>query len=207
MNDEDEERSDDDAQPASHEAAGRELVDDFPDDVPGVGSGRPERLLAEIARAQPDVADAFRKLCAAILGKLDARPREIVVLRVAARVGATATYVWQPHVNIGLEVGLDGGAIARIAAIDAPPDDTVDGVVVRATDEILADGVIDAETRGRLERAGIAPIDLLLTAQTYRTVATIVTTFALDPEPGFGAVAGLASAAEARRTHYAAGGA
>ena len=86
---------------------------------------------------------------------------------------------------MGRRSGLDGEDIARIAyGPDAPYWDAVDQAFLRSVDELVADGVISAETWDVLAQH-LDPqqlLDLIFTIGAYQTIGWMLRSFDLDFE-------------------------
>ncbi|MCU1454141.1 MAG: carboxymuconolactone decarboxylase [Acidimicrobiales bacterium] len=80
-----------------------------------------------------------------LAGKLPARERELLILRIGWR--CRAEYEWAQHVTIGRATGLTDEEIERIkAGPDAPGWAPFDAVLLRAADELKDDSCIGDET-------------------------------------------------------------
>jgi 4-carboxymuconolactone decarboxylase len=116
-------------------------------------------------------------------GALDARTRELVILRVAWR--CNAAYEWAQHVAIAREAGLSAAEIRSVAS--AVPDDgwsPEDTAVLRAVDE-LHDGhcISDAtwsELQGFLDEHQL--IELPVLAGHYALLAGALNSFGVEVE-------------------------
>lgn len=105
-------------------------------------------------------------------GTLPRPDAEVVILRVAWRVGAA--YEWHQHVLLGARAGLDAEQIERCAT------DTVDGwpprqaTLVSATDELLASARLSDATWAAVDRElGVeGAIELCLLVGQYQGLAT-----------------------------------
>src|SRR6185503_4527851 len=117
---------------------------------PERGGGRPKGLnaLGTLAR-HPALTRAFHTFNGHVLfaTTLSPRQRELLVLRVAA--ARQAAYEWEQHVVLAADAGLGAEEIARIAeGPGAPGWSPLDGALVRAVDELLADAEITDATWG-----------------------------------------------------------
>ena len=82
---------------------------------------------------------------------LDARIRELVILRTAARCGSD--YEWGQHVAIGRLAGLADDEIVRAGSFDPDPGcPPWDAILLRATDQLVMDHRIDDHTWTALAR-------------------------------------------------------
>lgn len=128
----------------------------------------------------PAAAQAFLTFNGHVLmaTTLTERQRELLVLRVATLRGSN--YEWAQHVFVGHDVGLDDEDIARIAlGPDAPFWDELDAALLRAADELIADGAICASTWevlvGHLDTRQI--LDVIFTVGAYETLAFVLRSF------------------------------
>jgi 4-carboxymuconolactone decarboxylase len=113
---------------------------------------------------------------------LDARHRELMILRVAARTGSD--YEWAQHVRIATGVGVTEAEIAAVTnessddrAWSAPEAD-----LLRATDELIDDHVVADATWARLaehldERQ---LMELVFVVGTYTALAMAFNSFGLQ---------------------------
>jgi len=130
----------------------------------------------------------FAQLGGAILGRaeLDARLRELAILRVAQ--GSPATYEWQQHVPMARACGATGDEIAALERGDA--DAACFGererILLRFTDELLAGARVSDGTLGEM-RASFSDRELceaILTVGYYMMVARFLETTGVDLETG-----------------------
>ncbi len=106
--------------------------------------------------------------------KLNERVRELVVLRIAAKMGSE--YEWAQHVPVALECGFKPDEIEQLrigSELDSWPE--FDRALVAATDGLLADGDVDDATWATLaERLDDAALlDLVFTIGGYATLAMV----------------------------------
>ena len=124
----------------------------------------------------PELAQAYFTLNGHVLmaTTLSERQRELLVLRVAAV--RKSGYEWAQHVFVGRDVGLTDEEIGRIAyGPDAPFWSELDAAMLRAVDELIADGGISASTWETLtaELDVKQVLDLICTVGTYETLARV----------------------------------
>ncbi len=112
---------------------------------------------------------------------LDARQRELLVLRVAARRGAE--YEWLQHVVIARDLGFTDADIERVA--EGPHADgwsAIDAAMLRAVDELVADAQITDDTwavlAGELDRHQL--MDLVFTVGAYDLLAMAMRSFGVE---------------------------
>ncbi|MBO0855584.1 MAG: carboxymuconolactone decarboxylase family protein [Nocardia sp.] len=137
----------------------------------------------------PELASAWLSYNGALLERstLDARYRELVILRVALRTGSE--YEWIQHVRIGAAAGLTAEQIERVrldpAASPAPP---AERLLVAAADE-LVDGhtLTDATWAALTQHFGTRELlELLFVAGSYLCLALVFNTVGLQIDPGTG---------------------
>jgi alkylhydroperoxidase family enzyme len=112
---------------------------------------------------------------------LDARQRELLVLRVAARRGAE--YEWRQHVYIAHDLGFTDADIERVA--EGPHADgwsPIDAAMLRAVDELVADAQIADDTwavlADELDRHQL--MDLVFTVGAYDLLAMAFKSFGVE---------------------------
>jgi alkylhydroperoxidase family enzyme len=146
------------------------------------GGPRGLNVLGTLAQ-HPTLMQAYHTFNGHILytNSLDARQRELLVLRVAARRGAE--YEWRQHVHIARDLGYGDTDIERIAeGPDAAGWAPLDAAMLRAVDELLADAAItDAtwdELAGELDRHQL--MDLVFTVGAYDLLAMAFKSFGVE---------------------------
>lgn len=159
------------------------------DQVPRAGSGHPRDPLnfdiIGVLAQHPKMARVFLSYNAFLLqrGELPVRLRELAVLRLAhARRSA---FFWGEHVRVATAGGLPEEDIARVARSN-DEFDGLDRLVLEATDQMLADGQVDAPTWHRLvdEIGTHQAMELIFVVGTYAMLATACATWRLAPPPG-----------------------
>jgi AhpD family alkylhydroperoxidase len=139
--------------------------------------------LSTLAR-HPALTKAFLKFSNYLLFRstLDARLRELAVLRVADRKGCE--YEWAHHVFIGKAEGLTDDDIAGIQRGEA--NDPFDQTVLDAVDELDEQSQIsDATWAALCERLDERQrMDLVFTIGGYGLMAMAYNTFGIKPESG-----------------------
>ncbi|MBL7496365.1 carboxymuconolactone decarboxylase family protein [Frankia sp. CNm7] len=116
---------------------------------------------------------------------LSERQRELLVLRVATL--RQSAYEWAQHLYMGRDAGLTDEEIARISwGPDAPFWTPLESALLRAVDELVADGAISQPTWDVLASDLDAQqlLDVIFTVGAYETIAWMMRSFdlALDPE-------------------------
>jgi alkylhydroperoxidase family enzyme len=173
--------------------------DQWGDDVrAGIAALRPAGATQELRRSKdgpkglnvlgtlaqhPALMQAYHTFNGHILytNSLDARQRELLVLRIAARRGAE--YEWRQHVHIAHELGFTDADIERIAegphAADWSP---LEAAMLRAVDQLVADAHIDDETwtvlADELDRHQM--MDLVFTVGAYDLLAMAFKSFGVQ---------------------------
>src|SRR5262249_61727364 len=114
------------------------------------GAPRRVNVLGTLAQ-HPALMQAYHTFNGHILytNSLDARQRELLILRVAARRGAE--YEWRQHVHIARDLGFGDDDIERIAeGPQAAGWSPLDAAMLRAVDELVADAEITEGTWNEL---------------------------------------------------------
>jgi alkylhydroperoxidase family enzyme len=115
---------------------------------------------------------------------LDARLRELAVLRVAWRT--RSTYEWVQHVRLAQRYGV---TVEEIEAVGAGPTDPcwtgLDGEVLRATDQLLDGYRIADETWDRLANQldETSLIELIFVVGTYTSLAMVFNSLGVELDP------------------------
>jgi alkylhydroperoxidase family enzyme len=115
---------------------------------------------------------------------LDARHRELVILRVAWR--ARSHYEWAQHARMALGLGFSR---AQLEAIGRGPDDPIwdgfDRLLLRATDQLVDRHRLDdatwAELASRFDTREL--LEFLFVAGSYLCLAMVFNSVALQPDP------------------------
>lgn len=117
-------------------------------------------------------------------GKLPVRVREIVIIRVGARLGSD--YEWSQHVPIGLEAGLSHDEIWALAGGADVHWSERDRAVIDAVDEMhTAAKISDGTWRVLREYFSEAQlVELPLLAGAYTGLAYFLNSFEVEVEPG-----------------------
>jgi alkylhydroperoxidase family enzyme len=146
------------------------------------GGPRGLNVLGTLAQ-HPALMHAYHTFNGHILytNSLDARQRELLVLRVAARRGAE--YEWRQHVHIARDLGFGDADIERIAeGPDAAGWPPLDAAMLRAVDELLVDAAITDTTwnvlASELDRHQL--MDLVFTVGAYDLLAMAFKSFGVE---------------------------
>ncbi|EFG75434.1 alkylhydroperoxidase AhpD family core domain protein [Mycobacterium parascrofulaceum ATCC BAA-614] len=157
--------------------------------VPRAGSGHamdPLKfdIIGLLAR-HPEMARAFLTFNGFLLrrGELSPRLRELAILRVAKT--RRSAFFWGEHTKVAVESGVPQEDITRLAEGNEGFSG-VDLLVLAATDEMLADGRVQAETWEHLVAAldTHAAMELIFVVGTYTMLAMAFRTWGLAPPPG-----------------------
>lgn len=153
-----------------------------------LAAGLPPLNIFRMLPHAPTFLRGFGRLGTAILSHaaLDARVRELIILRVGQR--SPAPYEWQQHVPIGRACGVSDEEIAALERDDtaAPCFDEGARVMLRLTDELLAgprasDGTL-AAVRSHFSDRELC--EAILTIGFYMMVARFLETTGVDLEAG-----------------------
>ncbi len=128
----------------------------------------------------PTLAQAFHTFNGHILfgTTLSPRQRELLVLRVAAI--RDSTYEWRQHVVLAADAGITDEEVGWLAeGPDAPGWSPLDGAMVRAVDELIADATITDATWAVLAGSLGAQqlMDLVFTVGAYDVLAMALRSF------------------------------
>jgi len=157
-----------------------------PEEVRTLLAAAPPLNIFRMLPHAPTLMRGFQQLGAAILGRaeLDARLRELVILRIGQR--SPAPYEWQQHVPIARACGVADEEIAALERGDAGAAcfGERERVLLRLTDELLAGPRASDETlaamRGPYGDREIC--EAVLTIGFYMMVARFLETTGVDLE-------------------------
>lgn len=161
-------------------------IDDASDDVRALAASLPPLNIFRMLPHAPTFVRGFGQLGTAILSQaeLDARLRELVILRVGRR--SPAPYEWQQHVPIGRTCGVSDEEIAALERDDAEAAcfDARARAVLRLTDELLvapraSDAALEQMRRHFSDRE---LCEAVLTIGFYMMVARFLETTGVDLE-------------------------
>jgi alkylhydroperoxidase family enzyme len=155
----------------------------------GLAAGVPDRVAqANILRfglRHPKVAAVLAAMIevAVLDGALDARLREIAILRVGWRIGSV--YEWSNHVGVARGAGLTDAEVVAVRTADAAVLSDADRLAIRVVDEVLdATRVSEstlAEARALLGD-GDELLELVMIPGFYRAIGSMLLTFAVPLE-------------------------
>lgn len=159
-----------------------------PEDVRSLAAGLPQLNIFRMLPHAPTFLRGFGQLGTAILSQaaLDARVRELIILRVGKR--SPAPYEWQQHVPIGRACGVSDEEITalELGDVDAACFDERDRAILRLTDELLvaprASDATLAAVRARCSDRELC--EAVITIGFYMLVARFLETTGVDPETG-----------------------
>lgn len=116
-------------------------------------------------------------------GRLDARERELMILRTAWN--CRSEYEWGQHVDVGLGVGLDDEAIVRIRRGAGAAIGTRERTLLRACDELHRDRTLSEPTFVAIHDEGgdAAIIEITMLIGHYAMLAGFLTTAGITLEP------------------------
>lgn len=135
----------------------------------------------------PAAGGAAGRLLTTLLfeGSLDARTRELVILRTGWRSGSE--YEFCQHVGVSRRLKIPEQDILGVRDPDSCPSySEVDRAVIRMADELVEGTEVSPATWAVLARAYAAPqlIELLLVAGTWRMFATLFNSARVPLDPG-----------------------
>ncbi|MFQ5416827.1 MAG: carboxymuconolactone decarboxylase family protein [Myxococcota bacterium] len=147
-----------------------------------------ELNIFRVLLAHPELAKRVNDLLLTLLlrGRLDARLRELVIMRLGWATGCE--YEWAQHWRIALQLGL--GEADLLAVRDWRDSDVLsdaDKAVLAATDEVLADGAVSPETWARcasLVGGAEALLELVAAIGTWRMISVVLRTLEIPLEDG-----------------------
>jgi alkylhydroperoxidase family enzyme len=152
--------------------------------LPSRDPGRPKGLnvLGTLAR-HPALARAYHTFNGHVLfaSTISPRQRELLVLRVATRRGSE--YEWAQHVILAADAGITADEVERVVrGPDAPGWSPLEGALLAATDELLADARIADGTWATLaaELDEQQLMDVVFTVGAYDLLAMALRSFAVE---------------------------
>ncbi|MGE5280940.1 MAG: carboxymuconolactone decarboxylase family protein [Chloroflexota bacterium] len=146
--------------------------------------GRPPRIFTTLGRHR----GLFRRwlwFAGALMpgGKLPRAETELVILRVAHNAGSA--YEWAQHERIAVRAGLGETEVARVReGPDAEGWSERQALLLRAADEMHADGRIGDELWGRLSAQldEVRLIELCMLIGHYEMLAMTLNTLRVEPD-------------------------
>ncbi|GAA4048486.1 carboxymuconolactone decarboxylase family protein [Parerythrobacter jejuensis] len=164
----------------------REALAPFTDPSNKVGGGRVLNIFRTLVRA-PKAMAGFLAWGNYILSRRNALPereREMVILRTGWN--CKSGYEFAQHTRIGKACGLTPDEIERIKqGPDAPGWTTLEGAMLRASDELVANHFVSDATWAQLEELGDkGRMDLVFTVGQYTQVSMMLNSFGIQLEDG-----------------------
>jgi len=159
-----------------------------PEELQKLIAGLPPLNIFRMLGHVETLARGFAQLGGAILGraKLDARLRELVILRVGAR--SPAAYEWQQHVPIARATGATDEEIAAMERDkpEAPSFGARERAILSLTDELLATPRASDATLAAMRKEFYDQelCEAVLTIGYYMMVARFLETTGVDLETG-----------------------
>ncbi len=111
-------------------------------------------------------------------GTLDARLREIAILRVGWRIGSV--YEWSNHVPIARRAGMSDTEIVAVRDADGAVLTPADLLAIRVADEVLDHDRVSAATLAEARSLlgdGDALVELVAIPGSYRLIGSLLHTF------------------------------
>ena len=155
-------------------------------------AGLPDRMaelsIFRVLLRQPKLAKAVNDLLMALLvgGSLDARIRELIIMRLGWETGSV--YEWTQHWRVARSLDIPEADLLGVRdGRSAFGFDATERAVLAATDEILADGVISPATWDAcLQRLGDTTdlIEMVACIGNWRMVASLLRSLEIPLEDG-----------------------
>jgi alkylhydroperoxidase family enzyme len=155
----------------------------------GAAAGVPDRVAqANILRfglRHPKVASVLAAMIdvAVLDGALDARLREIAILRVGWRIGSV--YEWSNHVGVARGAGLTDAEIVAVRTADAAVLSDADRLAIQVVDEVLDTTRVSGSTLDdarALLGDGDELLELVMIPGFYRAIGSMLLTFSVPLE-------------------------
>ena len=116
-------------------------------------------------------------------GRLDARLREIAILRVGWRIGSV--YEWSNHVPIGVRAGMSDAEVVAVRTADTSVLSAADLVAIAVADEVLDHNVVSPPTLAAARALlgdGDELLELVALPGYYRAIGSMLATFSIPLE-------------------------
>jgi len=113
----------------------------------GLSEGMARLSIFRVLLHHPKLAKQIQDLLFSLLfgAELDVRLRELLIMRIGWATGSV--YEWTQHWRVALELGVEEADVLAVRDWKAHAHwSSIDRAVLTATDEVLADGMISAET-------------------------------------------------------------
>jgi alkylhydroperoxidase family enzyme len=132
----------------------------------------------KLARVLADMIDV-----AVLNGALDARLREITILRVGWRIGSV--YEWSNHVPIARRAGMSDDELLAVRAADASVLTPADLVAIAVADDVLDSLAVSSTTLDSARQLlgdGDELLELIAIPGFYRAIGSLLLTFDIPLE-------------------------
>ncbi len=153
----------------------------------GVPAVMGELNVFRVLLQHPTLAKAVTELLTMLLfrGKLDARLRELVIMRIGWVTGSV--YEWTAHWDVSLRLGIDEKDLVAVRDWEKAPDfGPAERAVLRATDETLESGAISPETWAECEAQlgeREALLELVVAIGNWRLFSSLLRSLEIPIEP------------------------
>jgi alkylhydroperoxidase family enzyme len=158
-------------------------------DEAGVPNYMAELAIFQVLLNHPTLARALNDLLATMLwhGKLDTRLRELAIMRIGWLTASD--YEWTQHWRVALGLGVSADDLVGVQNWQAHNGfGPVERAVLAATDDVVRDGVVSADSWAACERElGADPavlIELVTAVGAWRMVASILHSLKVPLEDG-----------------------
>jgi alkylhydroperoxidase family enzyme len=159
----------------------------------GQAHGLPEQYarttVFRVLLNHPELTERVGGLLQYLMGSevLDPVMRELAILRIGWVLGAE--YEWTQHYKVARRLGILDEEVASVRDFPhaAAPRGGAGAAVLRATDEILADGRVGDHTWTQLRQhlgTDAACVELLVAVSNWRTFAVLLNTRQVPNDPG-----------------------
>lgn len=158
-------------------------------DEAGVPNYMAELAIFQVLLNHPTLARALNDLLATMLwhGKLDTRLRELAIMRIGWLTASD--YEWTQHWRVALGLGVSADDLVGVQNWQVHNGfGPVERAVLAATDDVVRDGVVSADSWAACERElGADPavlIELVTAVGAWRMVASILHSLKVPLEDG-----------------------
>ncbi|WP_375486157.1 carboxymuconolactone decarboxylase family protein [uncultured Mycobacterium sp.] len=158
-------------------------------DEAGVPNYMAELAIFQVLLNHPLLARAINDLLASMLwhGALDSRLRELVIMRIGWLTGSD--YEWTQHWRVAQGLGVCADDLLAVRDWhDYDGFGPTEQAVLAATDDVVRDGAVSAETWTACERALDADpavlVELVTAIAAWRMIATVVQSLDVPLEEG-----------------------
>ncbi len=147
-----------------------------------------ELSVFRILLRQPKLAKRVNDLLMTLLigGALDARLRELIIMRIGWSTGSV--YEWTQHWRVALQLGVDEADVLAVRDWEKHERwSDADRAILRATDETLANGAVSAETWAECAKhlpSDAEQLELVGAIGTWRMISQILKSLEVPLEDG-----------------------